>query len=105
MTPDPSSRIDRLEALAETTLLAIRELSNQQKATQQQLDQVAVQQALNAEQIAANAEQIAANTVGMTQLRHQLAAQQALNAEQNAVQQAGLIQLQNAVANIVHAQR
>lgn len=87
MTTDSSSRLDRLEALAETVLLAIHELSNRQNRTQDQLDQLSVgldqvkdrlnqvadQQAANAEQIAVNTEQIAANTAGLVELRHLMA--------------------------------
>ncbi|MBE9009223.1 hypothetical protein IQ250_03270 [Pseudanabaenaceae cyanobacterium LEGE 13415] len=71
------SRIDALEALGQTTLLAIRELSSrqerlqqQQERTQEQLDQL--QQTVNAvsHQQAANAEQIAANTAGLVELRN-----------------------------------
>lgn len=64
------SRIDRLEALAETTLLAIRELSNRQETTQNHLDQLSRRFEVVANQQSANAEQIAANTAGMVELRN-----------------------------------
>ena len=64
------SRIDRLEALAETTLLAIRELSNRQETTQNHLDQLDHRFEVVADQQSANAEQIAANTAGMVELRN-----------------------------------
>ena len=89
-TTEPN-RIDRLEALAETTLLAIRELSNRQsdlsdrqndlsdrrqtwQAQMEQLQQrfadIANQQSANAHQIAAHNEQIALNTAGLVELRN-----------------------------------
>ena len=78
------NRIDRLEALAETTLLAIRELSNQQtdlsdrqadlsdrqQTWQGQMEQLQQRFADIANQQSANAEQIAANTAGLTELRN-----------------------------------
>ncbi|MCY7320549.1 MAG: hypothetical protein LH660_01800 [Phormidesmis sp. CAN_BIN36] len=75
------NRIDRLEALAETTLLAIRELSNRQsdlsdrqndlsETWQEQMEQLRQRFADIANQQSANAEQIAANTAGLTELRN-----------------------------------
>jgi hypothetical protein len=80
MTRTNESRLDRLEALAETTLLAIRELSHRQEATQQQFEQIRDQfddirqqnQAINAQQ-ALNAQQIAENTAGLVELRNLIA--------------------------------
>lgn len=80
---DPT-RLDRLEALADTTLLAIRELSHRhnelsdrQDRTQSQLDELRQQAADSARrqeaidrQIAANSEQIALNTAGLVELRN-----------------------------------
>ncbi|MBW4528524.1 MAG: hypothetical protein KME18_25710 [Phormidium tanganyikae FI6-MK23] len=69
---DPN-RLDRLEALLETTVLAIRELSKRQDRTQSQLDQVADRQEANDRQIALNSEQIASNTAGLIELRNLIA--------------------------------
>ncbi|MCY7278429.1 MAG: hypothetical protein LH702_33010, partial [Phormidesmis sp. CAN_BIN44] len=75
-TSEPT-RIDRLEALAETTLLAVRELSNrqndfqqQQETSQNQMQQLQQRFEDVANQQSANAEQIAANTAGLTELRN-----------------------------------
>jgi FtsZ-binding cell division protein ZapB len=75
-TSEPT-RIDRLEALAETTLLAVRELSNrqndfqqQQETSQNQMQQLQQRFEDVANQQSANAEQIAANTAGVTELRN-----------------------------------
>ncbi|NJL35322.1 MAG: hypothetical protein HC899_00170 [Leptolyngbyaceae cyanobacterium SM1_4_3] len=76
-----STRIDQLEALAQTILLAIDELRQRQEASHQtfqqelQASRAEFDQRIsaNAEQIAANAEQIAANTAGLVELRSILA--------------------------------
>jgi chromosome segregation ATPase len=87
MTQDSLSRIDQLEALAQTILLSIQALAQRdaalaqrQETTQDQLDQlkarfddVAQQQNANAAQIAANSEQIALNAAGMVELRNLIA--------------------------------
>lgn len=76
MTTGPT-RIDQLEALAQTILLAIDQLRQRQETFQQELQtsRVEFDQRLNAnaDQIAANAEQIAANTAGLVELRGILA--------------------------------
>ncbi|NJN58428.1 MAG: hypothetical protein HC879_13480 [Leptolyngbyaceae cyanobacterium SL_5_9] len=69
MTTGPT-RIDQLEALAQTILLAIDQLRQRQETFQQDL------QASRAEfdqRLNANAEQIAANTAGLVELRSILA--------------------------------
>jgi hypothetical protein len=87
MTTGPT-RIDQLEALAQTILLAIDQLRQRQEASYQtfqqelQASRAEFDQRINAnaEQIAAttershvNAEQIAANTAGLVELRSILA--------------------------------
>lgn len=76
-----STRIDQLEALVQTILLAIDQLRQRQEASHQtfqqelQASRAEFDQLIsaNAEQIAANAEQIAANTPGLVELRSILA--------------------------------
>ncbi|NJN58429.1 MAG: hypothetical protein HC879_13485 [Leptolyngbyaceae cyanobacterium SL_5_9] len=80
MTTGPT-RIDQLEALAQTILLAIDQLRQRQESAHQafqqdlQASRAEFDQRLNAnaQQIAANAEQIAANTAGLVELRGILA--------------------------------
>ncbi|MEB3230978.1 MAG: hypothetical protein VKJ64_08215 [Leptolyngbyaceae bacterium] len=78
------TRIDQLEALAQTILLAIDQLRQRQETflqdlqtSREQFDRQiranAVQIAANAERSAINAEQIAANTAGLLELRGILA--------------------------------
>lgn len=71
------SRIERLEALAETTLLAIEGLAQRQNRTQEQLDQLrqtvedlSRQQDANAHQIALNAESISELRASILDLRN-----------------------------------
>lgn len=87
MTTNPETRLDRLEALAETTLLAIRELSNRQERTQQQLE---LFQGESRQQMAELRQQF-------TDVAHQ----QAINAEQIAEMRSGIVELRNVVADML----
>jgi uncharacterized protein (UPF0305 family) len=75
--PTNTSRIEHLEAFAQTILLAIDQLRQRQENFQQDLqssrEEFDRRLNANAEQIAANAEQIAANTTGLVELRGILA--------------------------------
>ncbi|MGG6266220.1 hypothetical protein ACQ4M3_05195 [Leptolyngbya sp. AN03gr2] len=80
MTQANPDRIDRIEAQLETVVLAIRELSNRQERTQTQLDQlqgtvndIARRQEATDRQIAASSEQIASQAAGLVQLQNILA--------------------------------
>jgi predicted nucleic acid-binding Zn-ribbon protein len=93
MSNSEPSRLDRLEALAETTLLAIRELSHRQDRTQQQID--GFQQQIDGFQ------------QQMEDLRRRLedlSRQQALNAEQIAANTDGLVVLRNLIADFICTQ-
>lgn len=76
MTTGPT-RIEQLEALAQTILLSIDQLRLRQEEFREDLqasrEEFDRRLNANAEQIAANAEQIAANTAGMIELRGLLA--------------------------------
>jgi outer membrane murein-binding lipoprotein Lpp len=76
MTTGPT-RIDRLEALAQTILLSIDQLRQRQEDFRQDLqaswEEFDRRLNANADQIAANAEQIAANRAGFEVLRGLLA--------------------------------
>jgi hypothetical protein len=113
MAIENTTRIERLEVLAETILLSIQQLSVQQQthaqqsitntqaiariaqrqeAIEQTLDRVSQQQEANTAQIAANAEAI-----------DRLTERQNANAEQIAINTAGLIEFRNLVADYIQA--
>ena len=106
MTTVPT-RIDQLEALAQTILLSIYQLRQRQEASHQtfqqelQASRTEFDQRVNAnaEQIAANAEQIAANT---EQLRA-ATERSNVNAEQIAANTAGLVELRSILADYLRS--
>lgn len=90
MTAADPSRLDRLEALAETILLSIQSLSQKQDRTQEHLDRTQAQ-------IDRFAAQTDRKFEAIEEERKVLAEQTALNA-------AGMVELRNLIADFIRVQ-
>lgn len=93
MSNSEPSRLDRLEALAETTLLAVRELSHRQDRTQEQSDEFRQRM-----------DQFQQRMDDVGRRFEDISRQQALNAEQIAANTAGLVELRNLIADFIRTQ-
>ena len=114
MIAPAETRLDQLEALASTTLLAIRELANRQEATQRHLDSLSTRQEASQTRLDSEHDRFKKFDERMDRLDvtlekvgdrlDRVSLQQELNGQQIASNTAGLVELRNLVADFVRGQ-